>query len=149
MPFAATLQINMASVWKCTRWEIRMERDPISIGSLPCDGWCCYGFLKPIFRVNPRTLVITYPSVLPHIPPFIIIILTIPLAPNALREHLCNWREVGKHEHHHSWSEFDKVNFSCLHVFVIFPTESPNQCKVPSLLLQCSVSKAVFTHSSI
>lgn len=73
-------------------------------------------FLEPAFLVDPQTLVITFPSVLPHHPPFIIIA-TISLVPTALGACLCNWTEGERCEQPRSLTVFDRVNLSKLAVF--------------------------------
>lgn len=79
-------------------------------------------FLEPAFLVDPQTLVITFPSVLPHHPPFIIIA-TISLVPTALGACLCNWTEGERCEQPRSLTVFDRVNLSKLAVFftLFFP----------------------------
>lgn len=76
-------------------------------------------FLKPAFLVDPQTLVITFPSVLPHHPPFIITA-TISLVPTALGACLCNWTEGERCEQPRSLTVFDRVNLSKLAVFSSF-----------------------------
>lgn len=73
-------------------------------------------FLEPAFLVDPQTLVITFPSVLPHHPPFIIIA-TISLVPTALGACLRNWTEGERCEQPRSLTVFDRVNLSKLAVF--------------------------------
>lgn len=76
-------------------------------------------FLEPAFLVDPQTLVITFPSVLPHHLPFIIIA-TISLVPTALGACLCNWTEGERCEQPRSLTVFDRVNLSKLAVFSLF-----------------------------
>lgn len=76
-------------------------------------------FLEPAFLVDPQTLVITFPSVLPHRPPFIITA-TISLVPTALGACLCNWTEGERCEQPRSLTVFDRVNLSKLAVFSLF-----------------------------
>lgn len=81
-------------------------------------------FLEPAFLVDPQTLVITFPSVLPHHPPFIIIA-TISLVPTALGACLCNWTEGERCEQPRSLTVFDRVNLSKLAVFSLFFSPFP------------------------
>lgn len=90
-------------------------------------------FLEPAILVDPQTLVITFPSVLPHHPPFIITA-TISLVPTALGACLCNWTEGERCEQPHSLTVFDRVNLSKLAVFSFFFPTCPVRLESPLVI---------------
>lgn len=67
-------------------------------------------------------------------PLFIIIIRTIPLAPDALRARLCNWGERERCKRPCSLTVFDKVNSSNVLRFVVSVVESTKHSKVLDLM---------------
>lgn len=91
-------------------------------------------FLELAFLVDPQTLVITFPSVLPHHPPFIIIA-TIPLVPTALGACLCNWTEAERWEQACTLTVFDRVNLSKLVVVLFSVVGNQTELTIRRLLL--------------